>query len=179
MSYNIGKSIGVAVGIIVGLIIAVLLVRFGNTNKKVKSDYDERQIRVRGDAYRYAFLTVMIYEGIMIVLEIGEIPLPIDGYLMHFAGVLLGLVVLSAYCIWNDAYWGINNNRRRYGIIFVAAALLNVVPVVGAVTNGTFMKDGKFTTPFINLMVCVMLLVIGVELLMKQHLEKRAEESEE
>ena len=107
MSRNIGISAGLAVGILIGLIIAILLVRMANTNKKYKTEYDERQLRVRGDAYRYAFYTIVIYEAILAILAVGEITLPIQGYLLHFAGILLGCLVLSGYSIWKvgDKYY--------------------------------------------------------------------------
>ena len=179
MNGNFAHATGLAFGIVIGLVLAVLLVRFANRNKKYKTEYDERQIRVRGDAYRYAFYTVVIYEAIMFVLGMGEIALPVNGAILYLAGVFLGCIVLCAYCIWKDAYWGLNNNRKRYGVIFVICALLNLIPVIGAFADGSMVQDGMLSTPFINLMVCVMLLIIGVELLVKHIQEKRAEQPED
>lgn len=173
MEGNIYRSAGVAVGIIIGLIIAFALILIANNNRKVKTQYDERQLRVRGDAYRYAFYTVVIYDVILFVVEIGGFALPLEGYVLHFAGILLGVLVLSGYCIWKDAYWGLNNNRKRYGIILVVAGLLNALPVVMTLVAG----DGD-SFPWVNLLTTVMLLVVGVELLAKHILEKRAERTE-
>ena len=179
MSRNLGISAGLAVGILIGLVIAILLVRMANTNKKYKTEYDERQLRVRGDAYRYAFYTIVIYEAILAILAVGEITLPIQGYLLHFAGILLGCLVLSGYSIWKDAWWGINNNRKRYAIIFIVCAVLNLIPVVGAISTGSLMEGGHLTSPFLNLMVCFMLLVVGIELLIKSMMEKNSDKEEE
>ena len=77
MNGNIFKSAGVAVGIVFGLILAIALIMISNKNRKIKTEYDERQLRVRGDAYRYAFYTVVIWEVILFVLAFGEIRLPI------------------------------------------------------------------------------------------------------
>ena len=179
MSRNLGISVGLAVGILVGLIIAVFLVRMANTDKKVKSEYDERQLRVRGDAYRYAFYTVLIYETILAILAAGRITLPVQSYLVHFAGILLGCLVLSGYSIWKDAWWGINNNRKRYAVVFIVCAVLNLIPVVGSITAGTLMQDGELTAPFLNAMICFMLLVVGIELLIKHLMDKRSGKEEE
>lgn len=174
MSGNIYKSAGVAVGIVIGLIVAIALILIANNNRKFKTEYDERQLKVRGDAYRYAFYTVMIWEVILFVLAIGEFTLPLPGYVLHFAGLMVGIMVLSGYCIWRDAYWGLNNNRKRYGIILVVAGLLNAIPLLGVLTNS---EDEPF--PYVNLLVCGMLLVVGVELLLKHLLDKRAEDAED
>ncbi len=174
MEGNIYRSAGVAVGILIGLVIAVILVIAANNNRKFKSQYDERQLRVRGDAYRYGFYTVVIYEAIVFIVEIGGFALPVDGYVLHFAGIILGVLVLSGYCIWRDAYWGLNNNRRRYGIILVIAGLLNVFPVAAM-----FLRQSEDSLPWVNLLTAVMLLVTGAELLIKHILEKRAERAED
>lgn len=174
MNGNIYRSAGMAVGIVVGLILAVVLVMVGNNNRKIKTEYDERQLRIRGDAYRYAFYTAVIWEAVLLVLAVGEFELPVPAYVLHFAGVIAGITVLTSFCIWKDAYWGLNNNRRRYGIILVAAGLLNAVPLYGRLADR---ESGDF--PYVNLLCCVMLLAIGIELLLKQLLDKRAESAED
>ena len=174
MNGNIFKSAGVAVGILVGLIVAFVLIRLANNNRKVKAEYDERQLRVRGDAYRYAFYTVVIWEAVLIVLGYGELRLPVPDFALHFAGIIAGILVLSTVCIWKDAYWGLNNNRKSYGIILVVAGVFNAIPVVGRLSDAA---GSDF--PYVNLLCCVMLVVVGAELLLKQLADKRAENAEE
>ena len=178
MNVSSARAIGVAVGILVGIIIAVLLMRFSNKNNKFKSDYDERQIKVRGDDYRYAFYTVVIIEVILFILKLGEISLPVHDSVLHIFSILIGCIVLCAYSIWKDAYWGINNNRKRYGIVMLVCGLLNLIPVIAAFADGSMVQDGVITGPVINLLVCMMLLLIGFELLLKHILEKRTEQPE-
>lgn len=170
MSTSIMKSAGLAFGIMIGLILAIALILISNNNRKVRTEYDERQLRVRGDAYRYAFYSVIICEVILLILAFGEVTLPVPDYVLHFGGILIGCLVLSTYCIWKDAYWGLNNNRRRYGIILVVAGLLNAVPLFGALS-----KRSTLDFPFVNLLTCIMLLVVGVELLLKHFLDRRAD----
>ena len=179
MNGNIYKSAGITIGILIGLILAVALILIANNNRKFKTEYDERQLRVRGDAYRYAFYSVIICEVILLILAIGEFTLPIPDYALHFCGILIGCLVLSGYCIWKDAYWGINNNRKRYGIVMVVCGVLNLIPVIGAFADGSMVQDGVVTGPVINLMVCVMLLLIGFELLLKHIMEKHEEQPED
>ena len=165
------KSLGFATGILIGVILAIILCIFANKNHMAKTQYDERQKEVRGKGYQYGFYTIAIFEILMMIFDMSEIQFPFDHYILHFAGVVLGGLVLSGYCIWNDAYWGLNNNRKRFGLMFLVLAVLNAIPVVGSLTQGTFS-----TVPFINLMVLIMMLILGTELLVKNTLEKRDSE---
>ena len=74
----------------------------------------------------------------------------------------------SVHVMFTDAY------RKRYGIVFVAAGLLNFIPVLGGLRHA----DG-FDFPYVNLIVCVMLLIVGLELLLKHMLDKRAGNEED
>ena len=174
MNGNIYKSAGITIGILIGLVLAVALILIANNNRKFKTEYDERQLRVRGDAYRYAFYSVIICEVILLILAIGEFTLPIPEYVLHFGGILIGCLVLSGYCIWKDAYWGLNNNRKRYGIILVVAGLLNALPLYMALSTGS---GSDF--PYVNLLTCIMLLVVGIELLLKHFLDQHSENAED
>ena len=99
MNTSIIRSAGLAAGILVGLFIAFVIIRFANSNKKYKTEYDERQIKVRGDAYRFAFYTMMICEAIAALIEMAEIPLPFESYNLHFGNIFIGCIVLSAIFI--------------------------------------------------------------------------------
>ena len=167
------KSLGFIIGITIGIILIVILYRFANTNHKTMTQYDERQKEIRGKAYQYAFYTMVIFEVIMLILEVGEIPLPVDGYILHFAGILIGSLVLACYCIWKDVYWGLNNNRKRYALIFLATAALNAIPLIGALTHGGLKEGGRFAPPVLNLLVLIMLAILGGELLVKHFVEKK------
>ena len=165
---NIAKSAGMAVGLIVGILLVVVLSKAANKDHRVKTEYDERQQVIRGVAYRYAFYTIMIYEAVMIVLTLAEIELPVEDYILHFGGIVLSGLVLAVYSIWHDVYWGLNNNRTRYGVVFFITALLNLIPVIFAIKGGSFLKDGKFGSQVLNLMALVMLLILAIALLLKE-----------
>ena len=176
---SIAASVGVPVGIMVGLILCVIWFKFANNNKKVKTDYDERQEMIRNRGYKYAFYTVLFYEALLMILAIGRIELPMSSYAVHFLGIILGCIVLCEYCVWKDAYWGLNNNRKRYIIIFAFTAALNVIPIAGGIAGGTLIEDGKIGMPMLNIMVLVMLAVVCITMVIKQIRDKSAVSEEE
>ena len=156
-------------GVVVGLILVAGLLRFANTNRKQKTEYDERQKEVRGRGYMLGFYTLMIYEALTMFLTLDGIELPVKPYILHFFGIILGGMVLATYCIWKDAYWGLNNNLKRYAIVFLATAALNAIPIAASVKSGSLdLMDG----PILNLICLVMLGVLGVEFLVKYLMDK-------
>ena len=123
--YNEARMIGVAVGIAVGLLIVAFVLRFINRNKAMATEYDEMQKQIRGVGYRYAFFTVMIFEALLCILTLG-MELPAEPYVIHFAAIFIGVTVQAAYCIWNDAYVGLNTNLGRYIVIMTIVSLFNL-----------------------------------------------------
>ena len=170
------KALSILIGIAAGIGLALVIFKYSNRNHKMETQYDERQKDVRGKGYRYAYYAMMIYEAILLILSIGEVALPVESYVLHFTGMLVGAMVLATYCIWHDAYWGLNNNRKRCGLIFLALGILNAIPVIGSLARGGMLENGKLATPAINLGVLIMLVVTGAELLIKAQLEKRGAE---
>ncbi len=173
------KGMGFVVGLIVGLILVVVLFRFANTDKKIKTEYDERQEKVRGKAYKYAFYTALTVQALLCTASICQIEIPIEDYILHFVGILFGCLVLGAYCIWNGVYWGLNNDRKRYGVVFAICIILNLIAVVGPLMSGMlFEEDGKIGIPVLNFLVILMMAVFGIEHIIKSSIDKKADADE-
>ena len=137
------RSVGFAIGLLVGIVIAVILIKMSNTNRKLKVEYDERQKKVLGDAYKYSFWTYMAVLILEMALFMSEDELPVAGYLWPFFTLIIGVTVYLGYSIWHGVYWGLNNNRRRYMIVMVLAFIFNVVPIIGGIRGGYLIEDGK------------------------------------
>ncbi|MBQ6509226.1 MAG: hypothetical protein IJI07_07120 [Flexilinea sp.] len=172
---NIYKSIGIASGIVFGLIICFIVFKFANKDHKAKTAYDERQQVIRGRGYRVAFYTAMILEVIFLVLDYGNISLPVDPYLVHASVIFISCTVLGCHAIWNGAYWGLNNDRRRYYIVLAATVVLNAFPVIMTATHGELMENGKLSPVFINLLSLLMLAVLGIVMLIRDRLDRNEE----
>ena len=175
---NIMSSAGVTAGIFIGIFIVLLLFKLVNTNHKSRTEYDERQKEIRGIGYMYGFYTIVIYECVMLVLSIGGLQLPVEDFVLHFGGIMLGCTVLGSYCIWHGAYWGLNNNPKRYAVIIVILALLNAIPVFGSIKSGSFFENGRAGVPLVNVLVLIMLLFFAAELLLKHLADRSSEEKE-
>ncbi len=176
---NIFKSTGVAVGLLVGLLIALVIFKVVNMNHRALTEYDERQKVIRGRGYMYGFYAIVIFECILLIFSAGEIPLPVSDFILHFCSIMIGAFVLCIYCIWKGAYWGINNNPKRYTAVFIALCLLNAIPVIGAATHGGLIRNGEPEFAVVNLVVLILFGVIAAELIIKRMVDQRSETGEE
>ncbi|MCR5507120.1 MAG: hypothetical protein K6F34_00385 [Lachnospiraceae bacterium] len=172
------KGTGFAIGLTVGIILVIILFKVANTNRKVKTEYDERQQKIRGKAYKYAFYTMVCYQLLLVGLSIAEITVPFESFVVEFFGIFLGATVLGAYCIWNDVYWGLNNDHKRYYIIFSVCLLLNLLPVLMPALRGEFARSGMSGAPMLNVIVIIMMMILIAELCIK-HLVDRNKKDEE
>ncbi len=168
MTYNNGKMLGVGIGIIAGLIISFFVLKAINKDGKVKTEYDEMQKLIRGKAYMYAFWAVIACEGLLCFLTSGSFSLPLDGYTLHFMVILVGVLVQVSYCIWNDAYIGLNNSMGRFAAVSIIISLVNFAFAGFSIAEGTMVKDGVLQSTSINLLVAVLFIVIGLEILIKK-----------
>ena len=173
--YNEARMIGVAVGIAVGLLIVAFVLRFINRNKAMATEYDEMQKQIRGIGYRYAFFTVMIFEAFLCILTLG-MELPAEPYVIHFAAIFIGVTVQAAYCIWNDAYVGLNTNLGRYIVIMTIVSLFNLGVAFMSWRQGELVIGGKLQAQSINLLCGLMFAVLGVVGLIKKIADGRDEE---
>lgn len=157
--YVLARLIGVAFGIIVGLIICLIAFKKMNSDGKLKTEYDERQSEIRGKGYQYGFWAEAIYFALLMLLDISEIKIPAENTVIFFGGIVFGVVVLYTYCIWNGAYFGLNNNQKQWTYFLSFFGLFNLAIGIMAYVRGYLVVDGVLTTSFVNVLCAVMMLL--------------------
>ena len=173
--YNTGRMIGIIIGIIIGLLICLVIFRFFNKDGKMKTQYDEMQELIRGRGYKYSFFTILICEAALIPLSVGGVRLPLNAACLHFAIIFIGVVVQATYCIFHDAYVGLNTNMKRFMLVMVIAAVINFASAFAAIAGREMIIDGQLQAPFINLLCGLLLVILAIELFIKKMIDTRAE----
>jgi len=171
------EFIGIICGATIGLIISVIVLTVCNRNKKVKTEYDERQKAIRGKSYMYGFYTAVIYMAALVLFYMTEIAIPFTIPVVMFFGIFLSISVLAVHSILNGAYWGLNNNKGRYIIVFCACALINLAVGISAMINGSILEGVQ--GPLINFLCGILCLEIGIAVLIKDHIGSKDEEEGE
>ena len=195
---NVEYYLGVIVGAVSGLAFVAILVwiisKFGGKVSMFKSkrcqDYDERQILVRSKAFKYAFFTLIIYSLIVqLIDEISGIALfsSLGG---SWIGRCLSIALFVVYCVWNDAYISMRDNKKGILMLFGAIAVLNIViSIIGVIHNDVeyidkiqIIKDGVLTNQYVisfqsmNLVCGLLFMVICIAIVIKSFVEKKEEE---
>lgn len=169
---NTAYIAGIVCGVLVALICYVIF-HVAQKAGKAHAEYDERQQAIRDKGFRFAYLTLIVYMLVFAILNIFEL---ITGDLSAwlFIGVIISLLVHIIYSIYNDAYFKVSDSPKSFTILFSVVGVSNIVLGVMKRVNG------EVTEPFpsygdLNGIVGVMLLVAVVNILIKLHLDKKAE----
>lgn len=176
-----GKSLAWYVGFVVGILavaIICLLVRALQKRRGVKPDeYDERQVAVRGIAFRRAYITLLLALCVNAIvsgtLEIHWAKPGVDSFLCMFLSV--GVFVVE--CIRRDAYFTASQTPRRGIAIFTLVTLCQVPATVMHAVDGDFVENGQLTLAVINPACMAVFAVVLIAILLKRRSD-RAEDEE-
>lgn len=170
------RIIGIVVGFLVGLVIAVFIVGLTNKNKDGKFgkfEYDERQERLGGKSFKFAFLVTCGYTVLLTGLSIFNVSIPAVEPLIYFSILFVGVLAMSSFSIWNDSYWGLNTDRKQFIIIMTFVTLINFIVPIRFIIDGSFIKDGKIGLSGLNLLCGILFLAIFVQDAIKRAIDKK------
>lgn len=165
-------------GITLGLIIAVIILKICNTNKKVKTEYDERQEAIRGRSYKWAMYTAWGLMLLLMTLELSEVQIPVERAVVYFTVMIISAVVQITYSIWNDSYFGTNNDFRKYVIAFIIITLINAACAIMVTINGRMVVNGVLSFNFVNAECALLFIILGIQLFIKNRLDRKESEEE-
>lgn len=165
---GIGFKVAVVIGFAIGLLVVAILLAITKKGDETKNQFDERQELVRGRGFKYGFFTLMISNAVLLFLKILEIPLFSNMEVAMTASIIVGVSVFASYCIWNDGYFALNENRKSLLIMLGLIGALNLVIGIGNIFAGVIMENGAFTFRSTNLFCSLMFIVVFIVLLLKQ-----------
>lgn len=177
--YNIGYAIGLLISIAIGLALGIILLIVCNKNKKIKTDYDEREKAIRGQGYKYAMITTWILISVIIFADLSSIKIPMDNVATLISVIMISVLVSQSYSILNDAYFGRNSNIKSYVITFIALAIINGGLALIMIMSGEMIVDGILTWKVMSLECALMFLIIGIMFAIKTLLHKKDDILEE
>lgn len=172
---GIGFKVAFVIGLAVGLLVVAICVAASKKGDEVKNQFDERQELVRGQGFKYGFFTMMIANAALLVLNILEIPLFSNMEVAMTASIVISVSVFASYCIWNDGYFALNENRKSLLIMFGLIGTLNLVIGIGNIFAGVIIENGAFTFRSTNLFCALMFIVVFIVMLAK-HIKDGKEE---
>lgn len=171
---EMGKTTGMLIGLLFGLALTVLILRYVNSDRRTRTEYDEMQKIIRGDGYRIAFVAVMVMEALCCLTDsvLQRIAEPI---VIHFTVILMGVLVQAGYCVWKGAYVGQNTKLNRFIVVCVLITILNFAMAYLAFRGGNMLQDGVLQAPFVNFLCGLMFTVLGVVGLIRKLTDREVE----
>ena len=175
------NSVPYVSGLACGVFVAVLALAFarrriygkafGSSNRV----YDERQQLARGEAYKAAFYTAMLWMAVSALIRDW-----MDTSVQMTMGIRLSVCVFAFVCIKKDAYLSLRERPARCIRWFLLIAAVNLFPtVVNLVHGNPFIENGVVTHRATNLIVAVMLLVVTLATVLRQRQIRMEEQTEE
>ncbi|MCR4788137.1 MAG: hypothetical protein K5888_06105 [Lachnospiraceae bacterium] len=154
----------------------IVIFKFFNKDKKVKTKYDEMQERQRGRAYMFSFWTLVGLETVMCLLQLAEVKFFMDPFTSNITCIIIAALVHACYSVEHDAYIGLNTNSKRFMVVCIAIGIVNAVCGIIPIAAGGLVKDGVLQAPFANLLVAIVFIIIGVQIYIKNRTEKEEED---
>jgi hypothetical protein len=170
MSEMSARQIGFIAGLVVllGIVVICAIIK----KSSLKGEYDERQELIRGRGYKYALLTVMVFNAICLIFGVeGQVPYFSWDYLT-LVSIMLGTLVFGVYSIRHDAFIGLNNNVRSFVVLFAACIIANLFGGIHHLQQG-LLENGQVTfATGSNLTLSVGFVILLITILV-QHFSSR------
>lgn len=174
MSYQMGYLIGITAGAVIGIAVVVVLLLVSKKGSSMKSQYDERQELIRGKGFKYAFFTLLVYYGVVTIINVGELPLPIMPEVLNTFGILLGILVFVCYSIWNDAYFSLNEKRGVLTGFFAIVGAVDIFMGISNIKEGVI-RGGKLTFDIMPLAAGIIFFILLAVIQIKSLLDREDE----
>lgn len=164
----------VMAGVIIGIIAVIIGLVLGK-NQMGSCVFDERQERARGKAYKYGFITLVIYLCIYSFIDDMAEPALESGLSVGAIGICIGVAVFAVVSIWNDAYFSIQQEPKRYAIIFAGLFLMNFLLGI----SNLHASDGEANYALANIAVSILAAVVLAAIGVKSLKNRRETDEEE
>lgn len=155
------------ISVAIGLLLVAIILAVTKNGDKAKCKFDERQELVRGRGFKYGFFTMMISSGILIALNALEVTLFDNSKVAMLLSIVLGVSVFASYCIWNDGYFALNENRGKLLVILGFCGLLNTAVSISNIIHGNILENGALTFSSGNLFIAIIFVAIFIVMLLK------------
>ena len=164
---NMWFGIGLGAGLLVAAIVLTLMKKSGK-----QCDYDERQVAVRGKAFKAGFITFAILEFCVFLIElITEAPFMLFAPgIASIVIIIVSFLVFLEIAIFGDAYFSPNKPLSKSWCLVML--LFGVVTVVRGLTAEDLW--GKC----MNLSLGAFFIVVMVSILIKAMITKKALEKD-
>ena len=168
-----------AIVILFTIAVIIILVIIAN-NGEYRAKYDERQILEQGKAFKFGFFSTIIAIGVIGAADAFGIVSMIDTTVLYCSAIFIGLGVYVVYCVWHEAYFGINQQSVSVMVMLAIIGLANTTLSIMGFVSGQMVVNGIVTFRIMNVLCAALFFALFITILIKKlSLSKTSEEDED
>ncbi len=134
-------------GVMTGVIIGLLIVGISLIKKRragAAGEYDERQLAIRGKGYGLGFGTLVAELFIYgFVITEDTVSARIDPAVVILGMIYLAGLVMVAYNVMHDAYFGIKNKENQLIVYWLVIGISQMTIAMVSVSDGSYLENGR------------------------------------
>lgn len=170
---------GFCLGLSITFLFTTIVIHFIAKNKSKTSQFDERQLKARGDCFCVSFFVLvgcLLLDGmIRLVIEYDW-----SSYMVGvFTCCVISIAVFAVLAIWKDAYTTAEESKIWFMCFSFVCGIINFGVSIIEIIRNRILENGKLGLPFMNVLAGGLLLIIGFNLLIKYKLDKRKDFEDE
>ncbi len=121
--------------------VVIVIVHEKLRQNKIRNEYDEMQLAIRGKGAWYGFYTLILYWAVCFFAE-----KTCDFHFLNaanavFLGIMISGSVIVGYSILHDSYYGMNRTGSRNGFFLAVIAAIEAVSIIYLVL---MIREGMF-----------------------------------
>lgn len=160
-------GISVVCGLLIGFFLVAIFITLALKGEDKKAKYDERQELVRGRGFKYAFAGFLGYNIVVYALDLLGINLHMSLSISALLCALTGITIYAGYCIWNDGYFALNQNKGIVLAVIGVGGILNLALGIWTIVDGAMLINGQLSVRSMNLFCGIMCIVVWSIMLAK------------
>lgn len=137
-----------------------------------KQEYDERQELAQTKGYKYGFLTQLAFGGAYVAASFAFDLSLIGADVVVCASCLAGIGAACCYCVWNDAFFGVNtDNLKLLKTLMIIALICFFYGKLSFVAAGILISMGeavRMNLPLFLTLLSMDIIVIVVNIFIKE-----------
>lgn len=174
-SHSFSFIVGALAAAIVLVLIVALREKAGGLSGFSEKNYDERQQRARGIAFKSGFFTMVAYSFLYGASDLLCDKPWCDLFTGNLLGIVIGTSVFAVVSIMKDAYMSLKDRPKKMMLLFAVIFLLNLgIALMRTLEGEKLTENGMLTFVSANYIVAAMLMVIFAAMGVKSLVDRKA-----
>lgn len=139
---------------------------------KQQRKFDERQIAAQGRAFKYAYLTLILYLLVYAILDMGFKIVWCELIFGIALGIVFSLSTYFAYCIFQDAYFAIGESKPSALIGVNIIGFSQLLLAITCIEDGSIVENGIISADGLHLLFVALILLLDAFVMIRNRMDQ-------